>query len=232
MVNLLIISVLPLAFLLFAAFQLLRQRHSPETTRRIIYDAPRSLFGEADQTAARGSVQERTMPQAQTEALLARAAQLDLSVLREAQTAQDLYREVLNALTTAATHSAESAEKLREIAALIVRDDRLRASERLAAEIIALWKRQPEKPLLAQMLRIAALADDVATYQRAAETAISEFNKGRLPNVSANYLRMLIETEAQVIAAEMRTAGAGFALKKVLSSVRRELTTANHQKQP
>ncbi len=235
MTTVLIISVLSLLFLLLAALRLRRPQPQPEDT--IIpfpRPRPRALFSEPDESSARRLQAELEIAaqQSQRTALRARAAQGDLSALHEAHLSGDaeLYRETLNALVTVAAGATDAAERLHHLAADIAQSRELRASTALAAEMIALWQRSPGKSALGEMLHIAALADDAATYKLAVEAAVEKWKDGSLADVSATYLTALLESEFWVIGAEARKAGASFTLKKALSNVRRELAAADGQK--
>jgi hypothetical protein len=73
-------------------------------------------------------------------------------------------------------------------------------------------------------LHVAALADDAAVYQRAADTVLDYWSQGRVVNLSRETLRDLIESQFWVLATEARRSGAGFVLKCRLAGIRRELT--------
>ncbi|HWQ31237.1 MAG TPA: hypothetical protein VNQ79_00015 [Blastocatellia bacterium] len=235
MTTVLTISVLSLIFLLLAAIRLHRpQPHSEDTVIPFPRPRPRALFSEPDEASARRLQLEleAEAQQSQRSALRLRAAQGDLSALHEAHLSGDgtLYRETLNALVTVVAGSSDAAERLHRLASYIAQSKELRASKELAAEMIALWQLSPGKAHLGEMLHIAALADDAATYKLAVELAVEKWKDGSLADVSATYLTALLESEFWVIGAEARKAGASFTLKKALSNVRRELAAAQGQK--
>lgn len=235
MITILIISVLSFVFLLFTALWLHRQQPQPEeTVMRFPPARPRALFSEADETSARRLHLELEAEAQRSERseLLLRAAQGDLAALDEAHLSRDaaLYRETLSALLSVAAGSSDSAGRLRQLASLIAQSRELRASAELAAELIALWKQSPDKQHLGEVLHLAALADDAATYQLAVETVVEKWKDGRVADVSATYLIALCESESWVISAEARKAGAGVTLRNALSNVRRQLAATNDQK--
>ncbi len=234
MITILTISVLSLFFLVLAAIYLRqRQPHIEENLSSFPPSQVRSLFSETAEAAARRlRAEAEAQKQAQREALLARAAQGDSSVLREATADGEaaFYDEALKALVRAATGSPGSTEKLQRLATQITRHKELRANVELAHEMIARWQQSSDRKSLGEMLHIAALADDVAVYQQAVEAALVQWRDGSLTDVSASYLRALIESESWVMASAARTSGAGFPLQQTLSNVRQELAAANSQK--
>jgi hypothetical protein len=75
------------------------------------------------------------------------------------------------------------------------------------------------------MMHIAALSDDAVVYQRAVELAIAYWLKGNLIEFSPEELIELFDSQFWILAPEARRGGAGFALKRKLAGVRRELAT-------
>ncbi len=235
MITILTISALSLFFLVLAAIYL-RQRHPhiEENLSSFPRSHVRSLFSEtAEATAHRLQAEAEARKLAQREALLARATQGDLAVLREATADPDaaFYQDTLNALVRVATGSPDATERLQAVVAQITQHKELRASADLAREMIARWQHAPDRKTLGAMLHIAALADDVAVYQQAVEVALRQWRGGSLTDVSASYLRALIESESWVIASAARKSGAGFPLQQTLSNVRQELAAANSRQQ-
>ncbi len=224
----LIISVLLFAFTAFALYRWQRQSSNEDTTN--YFAPPRSggLFSDQAAVGADASLTgAATDHQAaeQRAALLARAAEGDQAALAEAHAIGDaaFYREVLDALTEQA---AENDENLRKLTSHIAQNAELRASAKLAMALIEAWQRSPDKRVLAEMMHIAALADDAAIYQQAVETALRVWRDGRLPQVQTGELYALIENQYWMLGSEAKRSGASFVLKRMLVSVRRELAAA------
>jgi hypothetical protein len=76
------------------------------------------------------------------------------------------------------------------------------------------------------MLRVAALADDAAIYERAVEEAIEFWQRGQIAELTAENLLALVESQYWVLAPEARRSGAGFALRQSLERCRRQLAQA------
>ena len=155
--------------------------------------------------------------------LIARAREDDKSALQDASTHSDkaTYEEVLNCFVG----QADSDPRLLSLVSYVVGND-LHVNKRLAEAVIESWKISPDRPSTAKMLHIAALSDNVPTYQRAAETALQYWLAGRLSDTSPVELRALLDGEFWVISSEARNTGAGFILKRTLASARRELDRA------
>ena len=154
-----------------------------------------------------------------------RASEGDVESLRAAYELADagLYHEVLEALVEQA---ATGQETLRALVSQIATSNDLRANIRLAELVIEAWKNEPGRRATAEALHIAALSDDATTYQAAVELAIEYSRSGRLPELSAEDLIALVESQYWALSSDARSSGAGFALKQRLAGVRRELTTA------
>lgn len=157
--------------------------------------------------------------------LLERAHQGELQPLSEAHTSRDakLYCEVLDALVEWA---AERQEKLIALVSHISKSNELRANGQLAERLIAAWKTAPDRRLTTEMIHIAALSDDAAIYQRAVEEALDFWRRGKLAEFRPEELNELFVSQFWVIAPEARRGGAGFALKRRLADVRRQLAAA------
>ncbi len=119
---------------------------------------------------------------------------------------------------------ADSDQSILSLASYITRNDGLRVNTKLAERFIEAWKNSPDRSFTAKMLHVAALADDAALYQQAIETALRFWRAGRLPEMSAEELRVLIESEFWVLSNGARDSGAGFILKTKLAALRRELS--------
>ena len=83
---------------------------------------------------------------------------------------------------------------------------------------------------MTKMLHVAALSDDATVYQAAVETALEFWRKGFLPKISPQELLAILEGEFWLLSSNTRSSGAGFLLKRTLSSARRELETAHNNK--
>lgn len=217
----LILIILVIAFagaaaLAFAVYQ--QNRALPET--RTQAELPReavTLFGESGETDmnANPSTQDAS-------SLIARARQGDLTALAEAREQAPLYGEALDALTDACERQGRLAALVRHIA----KSDDLRGNVRLAERVIAAWQAAPDRRSTIDMLHMAALADDAATYRRAVDLAVAEFKNGRLSTFSADELLALVESQLWALASHAQRGGDGFALKQRLADVRRELAAA------
>ena len=106
--------------------------------------------------------------------------------------------------------------------------DEREAKRALAAEFIESWQQSPDRNSTAKMLHLAALADDAETYDKAAELALSVWQSGSIPDLSAAELQMLLNSEFWLLSSNTRNSGAGFVLKRTLSRAKRELERANN----
>jgi hypothetical protein len=77
------------------------------------------------------------------------------------------------------------------------------------------------------MLHAAALSDDAETYRKAVDAVLREWLDGRIPDLSATELLALFNGEFWVLSAQTRSSGAGFLLKRTLSSAKRKLERIN-----
>ena len=157
--------------------------------------------------------------------LVTRARDDDKSALLDANRHGDkaIYEEVL----TAFVEQANDAPKLLSLVSFVV-GHKLPVSRQLANAVIASWKAAPDRPSTAKMLHIAALSDDVPTYQMAVETGLRFWLSGRLSDISPVELGSLFDGEFWVLSSAARNTGAGFILKRTLASARRELKRAAH----
>ncbi|MCM3873434.1 MAG: hypothetical protein ND895_22355 [Pyrinomonadaceae bacterium] len=228
MVTLLITSLVILAFLAAAAY--FWQKPAFQTkTERLTAPPGRGLFidgtpegaalvaAEAESEAIASAERKRTE-------LLDRAKGGERSTLQEAQTTNDvdLYDDVLDSLLAV----ADSEPALLSLASYITRND-LRVSGKLAERFIDSCKSVGNRSATAKMLHLAALSDDAAVYQRAAETALDLWRSGTLSDVSPVELRAILEGEFWLLSSHARSSGAGFLLKRTLSTARRELEAAD-----
>ncbi|MFY9569917.1 MAG: hypothetical protein WAV20_00785 [Blastocatellia bacterium] len=157
--------------------------------------------------------------------LVHRAEAGDLETLSQALSEADsgVYISVLDALVEWASQRQENFAAL---VSHISNSKVLRANKRLAERLIDKWTTEPDRRSTTELLHIAALSDDAGTYQQAVELVLSFWQLGRLARFSAEELVELFESQYWILAAEVRRGGAGFALKRKLAGIRRELATA------
>jgi hypothetical protein len=228
MVTLLITSLVILAFLAAAAY-FWQKPASPTKTEFLTPPPGRGLFidgtpeaaalvaAEAESEAIANAERRRTE-------LLDRAQGGEKSTLQEAQTTGDvvLYDEVLNSLVAV----ADSESALLSLASYITRHD-LRVNSKLAERFVDSCKSVRDRNATAKMLHLAALSNDAAVYQKAVETALDLWRSGSLSEVSPAELRAILEGEFWLLSSHARSSGAGFLLKRTLSTARRELEAAH-----
>ena len=148
----------------------------------------------------------------------------DLKALDEARDTRDeaLYCEVLSAMVDSA---AESQEKLEALVSHI-KSNELRGNKRLAKLVIENWRDAPSRRSTIEMIHIAALSDDAETYAQAVEEVMDLWRGGYLAKLSSDELVELFVSQFWVIAPESRRGGGGYALKRRLLGLRRELASA------
>ena len=155
--------------------------------------------------------------------LIDRARAGDLTTLSE--THPPLYSEVLDALTDSAF---DNHERFRTLVSHISQSNKLRGNKQLAEHLMAVWETAeaaPDRRSTIEMMHIAALSDDAVVYQHAVELVIAHWQKGKLIEFSSRELIELFDSQFWILAPEARRGGAGFALKRKLAGVRRELAT-------
>lgn len=155
---------------------------------------------------------------------LDRARRGDLKALGDARDTRDeaLYCEVLNAIVDWA---AESQEKLEALVSHI-KSNELRGNKRLAQRVVENWKAAPGRRSTIEMIHIAALSDDAETYAQAVDDVMDLWRRGYLARLSSDELVELFVSQFWVIAPESRRGGRGYALKRRLLGLRRELASA------
>lgn len=158
------------------------------------------------------------------ENLIDRARAGDLTTLSETHSIEDadLYRNVLDALIGS---TADNRERFRELASHISKSKDQRGNKQLAEQLMAIWETAPDRRSTIEMMHIAALSDDAVVYQHAVEVVIAHWQKGELIEFSPEELIELFDSQFWILAPEARSGGAGFALKRKLAGVRRELAT-------
>ena len=222
------IAVIVICFLALTAAALtlfLWQRPSPGTNTDREIAPPRfaGLFssGESSASAANANATEILRLRAN---LFDRARAGDVATLSEAHSTEDsaLYREVLDALIDSAS---DNHERFRGLVSHISKSDELRANKQLAEHSMKAWETAPDRRSTIEMMHIAALSDDAAVYQHAVELVIAHWQKGELIEFSGPELIELFDSQFWILAPEARGGGAGFALKRKLAGIRRELAT-------
>lgn len=156
--------------------------------------------------------------------LLDRARRGDFTALGEASDVSNstLYNDVLDSLVDWA---AESQEKLEALVSHI-KSNELRGNKRLAKLVIENWRAAPGRRLTIEMIHIAALSDDAETYAQAVDDVMDLWRRGYLAKLSSDELVELFVSQFWVIAPESRRGGGGYALKRRLLGLRRELASA------
>jgi hypothetical protein len=221
MIFILIISLFAVAAAAFAIYHNRGKAAGDASQRVLAQPTPGGLFDDRPPVAAEG----QSDASRERQALIERAAGGDLGALADAHDARDagLYFEVLEALIEQASHSQES---FRALVAHLSKSDEMRASVDLAARVIEEWKAAPDRRATVEMLHVAALSDDAATYLKAVEAILEYWQSGQLSSFTKDEVCDLVESQYWVLAPEARRAGAGFALKDRLAGVRRKLASA------
>jgi hypothetical protein len=222
MIPIIVIAFLALIGAAFTIF--LKRPPPPDKTDNRILQAPHfeGLFDRPDASPLE-NLREATASKRQ--ALLERARAGDLNALSDAHAARDteLYGDILGAVTE---WGFERQENLAALVSHISRSNELRAGKQLARRFIESWKTAPDRRSTTAMLHIAALSDDAETYEQAIEEALELWKSGKLSGFSPDQLVELFISQYWVIAPEARRGGVGFALKRRLLGIRRELATA------
>lgn len=229
MVTVLITSFLLIAAISYGFYWWLRPSSSDHAEHLLPPSPPPfdGLFGdhETAKTARILPATRQALTDEERAALVTRASEGDKTALLDAHQSNSapLYEEVLNALI----EQADDPKKLFALVSHIARHEGLRVNRRLAEAFIHTWKEAPGRSSTAEMLHVAALADDADLYREAIEDALRFRREGRLAAISAGELYQLIESEYWILTQRVRSSGAGFVLKETLASCRRELTTAS-----
>lgn len=222
MIAIIVISLLALIGAAFTIY-LWRRPPSDETGNRVL-PAPhsRGLFDRPDATLVEEEQRQTIASNRQTLIELARSG--DLNALTQAHSTHDaeLYADALNVLVEWACVRQEN---LAALVSHVSKSGELRANRQLAQLFIETWKTAPDRRSTTQMIHITALSDDAETYEQAVEVALEFWRSGRLPGFKPEELAELFVSQYWVIAPEARRGGLGFALKRRLLGVRRELAT-------
>ena len=97
-----------------------------------------------------------------------------------------------------------------------------------AIQAIRAFQESPDKTSATKLLHVAALTDNAKTYGRAIELVLMSWRDGSLADVSAVELQALINGEYWVLTSRTRSSGAGFVLKRTLSTANSELELTNN----
>ena len=97
-----------------------------------------------------------------------------------------------------------------------------------AIQAIRAFQESPNRTSTAKLLHIAALSDDARNYGRAIELVLMSWRDGSLADLSAVELQALINSEYWVLSSHTRSSGAGFVLKRTLSTANSELQPTNN----
>ena len=220
MITILILIVLALV-LAGIGLGLLPKRSLPEASfRRFNFSEgpPKGLFGEEVPVSRPDAAAER-------QALLARAEEGDQATLADAREMRDarLYDSVLNALIEKTSSCQQDFDALVK---RILENGDLPANANLAERVIEQYKASPDRGRTARTVHLAALSNDAAIFEKAVGTILQLWSEGRIPEVTAEELRELFESEYWVLGEKARQAGPGYALRQRLAEVRRQLATA------
>jgi hypothetical protein len=158
-------------------------------------------------------------------ALLELANTGDKKALQDAYAINDraLYNEVLDTLVTQIHTEAQ----LLSLVSHVTRND-LPVNKTLAQKSIDYWKRSLDRNTTTKLLHIAALSDDAEIYGQAVEVVLNSWRAGKLQDVSAVELQSLFNGEFWLLSSNTRSSGAGFVLKRTLSTAKRELELTNN----
>ena len=97
-----------------------------------------------------------------------------------------------------------------------------------AIQAIHTFQQSPDRSSTTKLLHIAALTDNAKTYERAIELVLMSWRDGSLADLPAVELQALINSEYWVLSSATRSSGAGFVLKRTLSTANRELESPNN----
>ena len=223
MIAIIVISFLALTGAAFTIY--LWQRTPSDATDNRVLPPPHlgGLFDRPDATLLAEERQQTIASRKQELRELARSG--DLNALTAAHSAHDsaLYADVLDGLVEWAS---ERQENLGALVSHISKSEELRANKQLARRLVKTWKTAPDRRSTTEMIHVAALSDDAETYEQAVEAALEVWRSGRLSGFRPEELVELFVSQYWVIAPEARRGGVGFALKRRLLSVRRELAPA------
>jgi hypothetical protein len=228
--TIIFISILLLLVSLFALSILHRQRGRRRPPLIVRQPHFRSLFADEYEAEAirlqEAEAKERAREKRRQ--LRERASKNDLRVLDEAhnQGDPDFYRDALRRLVAA---TGGKPEALHAISRHIVESGTLRSSCEFAQTMIEQLSRSLDRQSLTEMLYLAALCDDAATFQTAVDLAVKNWREGKLHNLRAKDILTTTESAYWLIASNERDSGSSFLIKQAIANVRRELAAATSQ---
>lgn len=154
-------------------------------------------------------------------ALLERAAQGDLDALADARRLGDQasYDETLAALVGWAGGSRERVDALAEF---VCRGENLRGSTGLSRAFSGVFEESADAASTARALHLAALSDDAEEFSRVLDEIVRLRREAKLPALSSEDLRALVESQFWVLSASARASGAAFVLKQKIAALRNE----------
>ncbi len=224
-ISILLISIFLLVAAFFAIY--LTKRLSPRAeARELLPTQSRGLFdAPLDSTTEDDEAIHQNLNSLRASELRARAAAGDLTVLRDAHLTGDtsLYREILDTLIM---RGAGSPDTVRDLSSCITKGEELRSTPLLAGRLLENWELSPAEISIADLLRIAALSDDAGMYQRAVVAVFNLWKEGRLPQLRADQLHALFESEHWLLSGEARRSGEGFILRDKLAGLRRQIAAS------
>lgn len=223
MIAIIVISFLVLTGAVFTIY-LWRALSGTASSHDLPPPQARGLFEDRDRAAALMEAKDTDAARRRLK-LIERARMGDLNALTEARSSSsaELYGEVLDLVVAWASARQE---RLNAVVSFISKSTELRANKQLAEQLIQSWKAAPSRRSTTEMVHIAALSDEPAMYQRVVQEALEFWRRGELNEFSAEELTDLFVSQFWLIAPEARRGGEGFALKRKLSGVRRELAAA------
>ena len=212
MVTFLITSALFVALFAIAIYLWQKPRNTEENLPLPPPTPPRALFSDVGKIPALQPVENNGHRE-----LVVRAKEGDLYALQEAKDFA-IYSEVL----AGAVSNATSEAKLLKLASYVSQNG-LPVNRALAEAMIGSWQNSPNRQTTAKAIHFAALADDAEIFGNTIESALQLFRERKLGDMTAMELQALLNGEYWLLSSGVRNSGAGFVLKRTLSSARREL---------
>ena len=221
MVTLLITAVFVLGLIAIAAIYLRQKAAGTSQTMELpLPPKPAGLFSDYQPAHQLPATTEEPR-----NALLELAKTGDQKVLHDAYAINDraLYDEVLNTLVA----QIHTEPQLLSLVSHVTRNE-LPVNKTLAQKSLDHWKGSLDRNSTAKLLHIAALSDDAEIYGHAVEAVLNAWRDGKLQDVSAIELQSLFNGEFWLLSSNTRSSGAGFVLKRTLSTAKRELELTNN----
>ena len=220
MVTLLITSVFILGLIVIAVYFRQKSANASQTMELPLPpQRPAGLFSDFKPVQLPPATEEPR------KALLELAITGDKKALHDAYAINDrvLYDDVLNTLVAEIHNEAQ----LLSLVSHITRNE-LPVNKALARKSIDYLKASLDRNFTAKLLHIAALSDDADTYGKAVEAVLNSWREGKLQDISAVELQALFNGEFWLLSSNTRSSGAGFVLKRTLSTAKRELELTNN----